>query len=157
MKALKYSHIAVVHDDLSEHGGARIAARLQRMAIGRVTTVARIEEAKRLCRAGGLDVCLVVLGGTVPDAVPEALSDAPGQSVGVPTLIVAPVVTPHLRKTARLCGYVAVLPGRIAPRMLYRRIGAVLQGRRPHRSPVSGRLVMTAPARLANLSKPTVH
>jgi hypothetical protein len=130
---------------------------LRRMAIGRVTVVTRIEEAGHLCRAGGVDACLLVMGDTVPDAVSEALLEAPGQSVGVPTLIVAPVVTPHLRKTARLCGYRAVLPARIAPRMLYRRISAVLQGRRRRRLPASGRMVMTAPARLAHVAKPTVH
>ncbi len=132
-------------------------ARLGRMATGGVTTVTRIEEARHLCRAGGVDACLVVMGDAVPDAVPEALAEAPGQPFGIPTLIVAPAVTPHLRKSARLCGYRAVLPARIAPRMLYRRIKAVLQGRRRRRPPASGRMVMTAPAKLANSAKPTVH
>jgi hypothetical protein len=157
MKALKRSHIAVVHDDVDSQYGERLAARLRRMAIGRVTTVTRIEEARHLCRAGGVDACLVVIGDAAPDAMPAALADAPGQSCGVPTLIVAPVVTPYLRKTARLRGYVALLPARIAPRMLFRRIGAVLQGRRRRRPPVFGRMVMMAPAKLANFGKPTVH
>ncbi len=127
------------------------------MAIGGVTTVTRIEEARQLCRAGVIDACLVVIGDAVPDAVPEALANAPGQPFGIPTLIVAPVVTPYLRKAARLGGYQSVLSAKIAPRMLYRRIGAMLQGRHPRRQSPSGRMVMTAPARLANFSKPTVH
>jgi hypothetical protein len=157
MKSLRRSHIIVVHDDPSSHDGERLAARLRRMAIGRVTTVTRIEQARHLCCAGGVDACLVVIGDATPDAVPEALADAPGQSFGIPTLIVAPVVTPYLRKTVRLCGYVAVFPARIAPRMLYRRIGAALQGRRRRRPPASGRIVMMAPVKLANFAKPTMH
>lgn len=157
MKSMRRSHIIVVHDDPSSHGGERLAARLRRMAIGRVTAVTGIEEARHLCRAGGIDACLVVICDAVLDAMPEALAAAPGQPFGIPTLIVAPVVTPYLRKRAWLCGYRAVLPARIAPRMLYRRIGAVLQGRSRRRPPASGRMVMTAPVKLANFAKPTVH
>ncbi len=157
MKALKRSHIAIVHVGNDGHACERLAARLRRMAIGRVTQVIRIEEAQHVCRAGGVDACLVVIGGAVPDAGAEALAAAPGQPFGIPTLIVAPVVTTHLRKTARLCGYAAVLPARIAPRMLYRRIGAVLQGRYRRRPPASGRMVITVPARSANFAKPTMH
>jgi hypothetical protein len=127
------------------------------MAVGRVTAVTRIEEARHLCRAGGVDACLVVIGDAVPDIAPKALADAPGQPFGIATLIMAPVVTSHLRKMARRRGYRAVLPVRIAPRMLYRRIGALLQGRRRRRPPAPGRMVVTTPANPANLSKPTVH
>jgi hypothetical protein len=98
-----------------------------------------------------------MIGDAVPDAAPQALAEAPGQPFGIPTVIVAPAVTPYLRKTARLSGYVAVLPAKIASRMLYRRIGAVLQGRRRRRAPASGRMVMTAPVKTANFTKPTVH
>jgi hypothetical protein len=160
---MRHSHVIVLHDDpdsrheRSGHGGERLAARLRRMTIGRITTVTRTEEAKRLCRAGGVDACLVVMGDEVPDAAPEALAAAPGQPFGVPTVLVAPMVTRQLRKTARLCGYRAVLPARIAPRMLYRRIGAVLQGRRRQRVSKFGRTMMTVPAKSSNLAKPTVH
>jgi hypothetical protein len=155
---MRRSHIIVVVDDPYSYGGDRLAARLRRMAIGQVTTVSRIEEAGHLCRAGGVDACLVVTGDAAPDAVPETLEDAPGRPFGPPTLIVAPVVTPYLRKTARLRGYAAVLPAKIAPRMLYRRISAVLQGRHHRRRPLaSGRMVNRAPVKLANFAKPTVH
>jgi len=157
MKSMRRSHIIVVHDNSSSHGGARLAARLQRMAIGRVTTTAGMEDARDLCRAGGVDVCLVANGDAAPDAVPETLADAPGRLFGVPTLIVRPVVTPHLRAAARRRGYAAVLPAKIAPRMLYRRIGAVLQARRRRRPPASGPRVMTAPVKTAHFAKPTVH
>ncbi len=155
--SMRRSHIIVVVADPYSYGGERLVARLRRMAIAQVTTVSRIEEARHLCGAGGVDVCLVVIGDTAPDAVPETLEDAPGRPFGTPTLIVAAVVAPYLRKTARLRGYAAVLPAKIAPRMLYRRISAVLQGRHRRRPLASGRMVMRAPAKLANFAKPTMH
>jgi hypothetical protein len=157
MKSMRRSHIVVVHDEPSSNGGERLAARLRRMATGRVTIIAGIEEAGRLCRAGGVDACLVVIGDAGPDLVPPPLADAPGWPVGTPTLIVAPVVTPNLRKTARLRGYGTVLPAKIEPRMLYRRIGAVLQGRSRRRAPAPERKVMTVPVTSAGFAKPTVH
>jgi hypothetical protein len=157
MQLMRRAHIIVAVDDAANHGGERLAARLRRMAIGRVSTIAGIEEARQLCRGGGVDACLMVTGDAGPDAVPEMLADAPGRPFGIPTLIVAPVVTPYLRKVALVRGYVAVLPARIAPRMFYRRIGAVLQGRRRRRPPASGRMVLTPPVQPANFSKPTVH
>ncbi len=157
MKSIRRSHIVVVHDEPSNNGGEQLAARLRRMPTGQVTIIAGIEEAGRLCRAGGIDACLVVIGEVGPDLMPPALRDAPDGLFGTPTLIVAPVVTPYLRKTARLRGYGTVLPAKIAPRMLYRRLGAVLQGRGRRRAPASGREVITAPSTLANFAKPTVH
>jgi hypothetical protein len=154
---MRRSHIIVVVADPCSYGGERLAVRLRRMAIGQFTTVNRIEEAGHLCRAGGVDACLVVIGDAAPDALPETLEDAPGRPFGAPTLIVAPVVTPYLRKTARLRGYAAVLPAKIAPRMLYRRISAVLQGRHRRRAPASGRMLIRAPVKLANFAKPTMH
>ena len=157
MKSMRRSHIIVVANRAGCHGGERLSARLRRMAIGRVTTVTRAEEAQRLCRAVDVDACLVMIGDTVPDAVPAALAHAPGRSFGIPTLIVAPVVTPYLRKVARCGDYAAVLPANIAPRMLYRRIGALLQGRHRRRRPASPHLMVTAPAEMADFAKPTVH
>jgi hypothetical protein len=150
MKSLRRSHVIVVD-------GQILAARLRRMAIGRVTMAAGIEEARRLCCASHVDACLVVIGDAVPDAASQVLVEAPGQLFGIPTVIVAPAVTPYLRKAARLSGYAGVLPAKIAPRMLYRRIGAVLQGRRRRRASVSGRMVMAAPVKTTNFAKPTVH
>ena len=66
----------------------------------------------------------------------------PGRFCGIPTLMVAPVVTPYLRRTARRCGYLAAISATIPPRMLYRRIGprcraAALVARDVHREECS--------------------
>lgn len=134
MKLLRRSHIILVVP-ADSHDGQFLAARLRRMMIGQVTAVAGLDEVRRVCRAGGVDACLVVIGDAVPDAIAEPHGVAPGHSCGIPTLVFAPVVTPHLRRTARRCGYLAALPARIPPRMLYRRISAAVQGRRSDPGP----------------------
>jgi hypothetical protein len=123
MKGLR---VVVVTD--SEHGHV-LAARLRRMEVAHVMSVAGLEEARLLCQSGRTDVCLVAVGAPVPDAPPMRESDAPGLCCGVPALMIAPVVTPQLRRAARRRGYLAAISATIPPRMLYRRLGAALQGR----------------------------
>jgi hypothetical protein len=156
MKSIKCSRIVVVADCDS---GRDLVARLRRMEVAQVSAVARVDQARELCQRGGVDVCLVAFDVSVPDGVPQAEGDAPGRSCGIPTLIVAPVVTPHLRRTARRRGYLAAVSAALPPRLLYRRIGAALQCRRgerrrrrsEHGMPVVGRLNLTV------FDKPTLH
>jgi CheY-like chemotaxis protein len=131
MKSIRVSRIVVVADN---DQGQVLAARLRRMEVAKVTAVANLEEARRLCQSGGADACLVAIDAPVPDGVPAAESDAPGRCCGIPALMVASVVTPHLRRTARRCGYLAAVSAAIPPRMLYRRLGAALQHRRAARA-----------------------
>jgi DNA-binding NtrC family response regulator len=156
MKSIKLSRIVAVAD--SDHG-RDLVAHLRRMEVAKVIAVTGLGEAWRLCQSGGADACLVTVDGALPDG-PAAKSDAPGRSCGIPALIIAPVVTPHLRRTARRCGYLAAVSATIPPRMLYRRIGAALQHRRaaagrPQRLP--GRMPFVGPANPAAFGKPTLH
>ena len=150
MKSIRCAHIVVVPD--SDHGLV-LAARLRRMEVAQVTAVARLEDARRLCASGGADACLVALDDVVPDATLLMEGDAPGRGCGVPALMVVPTVTSYLRRTARRRGYLAAVPATIPPRMLYRRIGAVLQSRRAARR---GRRRPSAGMPLFGLSNPAV-
>ena len=127
MKSIQRAHIVVVADS---DQGLLLAARLLRMDVARVTTVASLDEAGGLCRAGGADACIVAFDDALPDAVPAAEKDAPGRASGIPTLMVVGAVTPYTRRVARRGGYLAAVPASISPRMLYRRISAALQWRR---------------------------
>jgi len=157
MKSLSVSRIVVVADSGQ---GELLATRLRRMKVAEVKAVTELEEARRLCQSGHADACLVAVDAPVPDCVPPPESDAPGRSCGVPTLMVAPVVTPHLRRTARRCGYLAAVPATIPSRLLYRRLGAALQHRRAAPA-TSRRLAMVIPpfgrSGTAVLAKPTLH
>ena len=136
MKSIRSLHIAVVPD--SEQGLV-FAAHLRRMGVGRITTVASLHTARLLCWAGGVDACIVVIGNAGPALRAAMQGDAPGRSCRVPTLMVVARVSPGLRKLARKAGYEAIVPASIAPRMLYRRVRAMLQGRRAG-GPAQGRL-----------------
>jgi hypothetical protein len=153
MKSIRRAHIVVV----AECGrGMLLAARLRRMDVAWVTAVNGLDQARRLCQSGGADLCLVAFGGCAPDAVPAA--GAPGRGTAAPSLLLADIVTPHLRKLARRSGYRAVVPASIVPRLFYRRIGAALQGRRAARRNALPRIVPSQRAhRTAELGSPTLH
>lgn len=126
MKSMRSAHILVVGD--CEHGRV-LAARLRRMALARVTTVAGLAEARGLCQRGEAHACIVVRGDLNLDQASPPAADAPGRGSGVPSMIMVPAVTAYVRKVARRGGYMAALPANIAARVLYRRIGAALQRR----------------------------
>lgn len=96
MKSARPAHIVVVADsDLA----LVFVTRLRRVQLGEVTTGAGLDEARRFCRAGGVDACIVGVDDAIPDARPMLQGDALGR--GEPTLIVIAVVSPGLRKLAR--------------------------------------------------------
>lgn len=157
MKSMRGLRVVVVID--SEHGHM-LAARLRRMEVAQVTAVASLEEARLLCQSGNADACLVAVDAPVPDAMPAKESDAPGRCCGVPALMIAPVVTPHLRQAARRRGYLAAISATIPPRMLYRRLGAALQGRHTvRREPrwLARGLPLVGHLNSAVFGKPTLH
>ncbi len=125
MRLMRSAHIVVVGDS---DKSIMLAERLRRMAVARVTAVADLVEARGLCRGGGAHACIVVWDDCAPGEAPPPVADAPSCGKDVPFLMMVPVVTPYVRKIARRDGYMAALPANIAPRMLYRRIGAALQG-----------------------------
>jgi hypothetical protein len=104
------------------------------MGFSGIKTVASPREAQSLCETNRADICLVVLPRSVPDEVPQWTADvaAPGLSTGVPSLLVADVVTPHVVKAARSSGYFGTLAAGLPPQMLYRSVRALLQRRRRH-------------------------
>ena len=126
MKSVERAHIVVV---ASGDQSLRLAAQLCRVGVARASLVTEIEQARRLCLAGGPDLCLVVVDDWAIDAQPVYDLVAPGGECGVPSLLLAHAVTPYMRQMARRCGYRAAIPVAIAPRMLARRIGAALQRR----------------------------
>src|SRR5262249_34758294 len=80
------------------------------------------------------DMCLVVLRRPIPDEVPDWTAEtvAPGRKAGVPTLLMADVVTPHILRVARRSGYIATIESRLPARLLYRSLRALLQRHRRH-------------------------
>jgi len=100
-----------------------------RMGIANVCCVSEMAAARELCDAGSVDACFVVLPRAVPDEAPawDAATDAPGRG-RVPSLLMAEATTPYVRRNAADAGYRAVIPFSVSFRMLYRCVGALLQG-----------------------------
>jgi hypothetical protein len=99
------------------------------MGLPGVRLVATLDEARQLCAIDCVDACIAVLPRSVPDELPRWTvdTDAPGRQAGIPSLLLVEAVTPHLTKSARSSGYLAAIPANVAPRLLYRWIGALLQ------------------------------
>jgi hypothetical protein len=99
------------------------------MGFADVRAVASLLEAQQLCEAGRADACLVVLPSAVPDELAPVSVEMTAPSCGTPacSLLLADVVTPYLRRAARRAGYGGVVATGMAPRLLYRRIGGMLQ------------------------------
>lgn len=141
MKSMRGLRVVVVID--SEHGHM-LAARLRRMEVAQVTAVRGLEEARLLCQSGNADACLVAVDAPVPDGVPMQESDAPGRHCGIPALMIAPIV----------------ISATIPPRMLYRRLGAALQGRHAvRREPrwLARGMPLAGYSNSAVFGKPTLH
>jgi hypothetical protein len=101
---------------------------LRRMLSG-VRVVSCLDEARKLCESHIVDACVVMLPRAVPDEIPAwtPACGAPGHACGVPSLLIADVVTPYIETSARNAGYTAVVPLLRGRSRLYRLISALLQ------------------------------
>ena len=157
MKSIERAHIVVVAG--GERGQA-LAAQLRRMGVAQVTTASDIDEARRLCGQGGASLCLVAYSEAVLDAPRPVAAFAPGRDSGTPSLMLVDAVTPYSRRIARDAGYRAAVQAKIAPQLLYRRIGAALQRRRawPTQPKVFGfRVDRQMSAKIVEFRRPTLH
>jgi hypothetical protein len=112
-----------------EVGSRALVDGLQRLGLAHVRCVTDIAAARSCCETGDADICLVVLPCFLLEERAEAVlaAEAPGRVSGIPSLLVADAATPYLRKAARRAGHAGVIAQDIAPRLMYRRIAAVLQ------------------------------
>jgi hypothetical protein len=112
--------------------GRPLVQTLTRMGLASVCLVANPDQARQLCTTKNADACLVVLPRSVPDEAPQwtAETGAPGREAGIPSLLLAQVVTPYVSKSARRAGFVASVPADVSSRLLYRWMGALLQKQR---------------------------
>ena len=112
--------------------GRPLVNTLTRMGLAGVRLVANPDQARQLCTTKNADACLVVLPRAVPDEAPPWMAEtgAPGREAGIPSLLLAQVVTPYVTKSARRAGYVASVPADVSSRLLYRWMGALLQKQR---------------------------
>jgi len=94
-----------------------------------LTIVRCREEAKHLCANGQVDACIVAMRRfNIDDRQRVSIDmEAPGLPFGIPCLLLVEAFTSETKSAARRAGYAAAASLHIAPRLLYRRICALLQ------------------------------
>ncbi len=125
-KPIQQTRVVLVADGVY---GRLLIRMLDELDLHQVSVVPHIEEARRLCQQGAADACLLVVHNFVADELSARNLErlAPGCDSGVPSLLLADVVTPYVAQAARRSGYLSAVPITNTPRLLYRRISALLQ------------------------------
>jgi len=139
MKVLPTARILLV-DSLSERRQATRLA-LSALGVGSVREVASLDEVADPSLLGAADVLVVQV-----DDPEEAPSNPFRFGAGLPAILVADVPAQLLVRAAGRAGYDAALGAPVAPRLLYRRIGSVMQRARRLARPLAAAI---APANLS--------
>jgi hypothetical protein len=131
LPSLSHARVAVVADPEQSR---LLMESLHRLGLAEIRAAGSLAEARAMAAQRRVDACLVVMPRAVPDEVPLSVMDAPapGRDAGISSLLFAEVVTPYVERCARGGGYMAAVPLALPPRLLYRRVRALLQ--RPRRS-----------------------
>lgn len=129
MKVLPTARILIIDSDADRRQTTRTG--LSALGVGAVTEVASVSEALALPRA--FDVVVVQVGSVenVPDHPFRDAEDS------LPAVMVAEGSTLQLTRAAGRCGYDAAVGMPLLPRLLYRRIGSVLQRARRAQRPLA--------------------
>jgi len=145
MKVLPTARILIIDAESERRQTTR--AGLTALGVGAVTEASSINEAQGLPRA--FDV-VVVQVASLEDAPEHPFKDS-GEYI--PAVLVADG-TPHLlARTAGRTGYDAAVGMPLLPRLLYRRIGSVLQRARRAQRPAAGTAAETGAARASDTGR----
>lgn len=120
MKVLPTARILLVDSQSDRRDALRLA--LTAFGVGAVLEAASTAEAAEPQFQGAVDVLVVHTDD--PDQAPE---NPFRDGNGVPTILIAELPTQALMRLAARGGYDAAVGAPLAPRLLYRRIGSVMQ------------------------------
>ncbi len=129
MKVLPTARILIIDADADRRQTTR--AGLTALGVGAVTEASSVDEAKELPRQFDVLVVQTSSADEVPDHPFKDTGDA------IPAVVVTEGVPHVLARTASRCGYDAAVGMPLLPRLLYRRIGSVLQRARRMQRPAS--------------------
>lgn len=129
MKVLPTARILIIDADAERRQTTR--AGLTAFGVGAVTEATSIEEAQGLPRQFDVVVVQAASADQVPDHPFKDTGDA------IPAVVVTEGAPHVLARVASRCGYDAAVGMPLLPRLLYRRIGSVLQRTRRAQRPGS--------------------
>ncbi|MFS8038852.1 hypothetical protein ACI7BZ_18150 [Xanthobacter sp. AM11] len=130
MKVLPTARILLVDSQMERRQATQLA--LSALGVGSVREAASLDEAADPAVFGGADVLVVQV-----DDPEEAPANPYRFGAGIPAVLIAEVPAQLLVRAAGRGGYDAALGAPLAPRLLYRRIGSVLQRARRLSRPAS--------------------
>ena len=140
MKVLPTARILLVDSHSERRHATRLA--LAALGVGSVREAASLDEVADPSLLGSADVLVVQVDD--PDAAP---SNPFRFGAGIPAVLVAEVPAQQLVRAAGRAGYDSALGAPVAPRLLYRRIGSVMQRARRLSRPLAA--AVATPAALA--------
>ena len=148
MKILSSARIAVIDADFPRR--AALCAALTELGMLRLQPAGSLDEACDLAAGVPFELCVVNVAGG-PGASPMTLPIYSFDPHVTPAILIADNNARDMVRAAAACGYSVVLASPAAPRLIYRRIGSVLQkvrrqGRR--RAPTVTPAIVTPAAEL---------
>jgi hypothetical protein len=124
MRIFASARIAVLDADPDRN--ASLCKALSELGMLRLLPVSSVEDARML---GTIDLCVVVAAGLERNADTGigSIPPNPFDPARTPGILVSDDPTRQTVKTATASGYRIVIPAPAVPRLLYRRIGSILQ------------------------------
>ena len=142
MRFLLNARIVVLDADPNHR--ALICSALIELGLAQILPAASLSEAHRIASEGAIDLCVVNPRGlTNGSKAAGKIPPNPYSSSGTPAVLLIADTSRAAIQAAAAAGYIAVIGLPVMPRMLYRRIGSILQkmrraGRRPPALPKVG-------------------
>jgi hypothetical protein len=123
MRIFSSARVAVVDPNAARR--TALCAAMTEFGLLQLLPVADFDEAKQLAARAPLDLCVV----HTPDAAANGLPFPayPFDPARTPAILIAPLKPGETIRMALAHGYRVVLPAPAMPRIVYRRIGSVLQ------------------------------
>jgi DNA-binding NtrC family response regulator len=135
MKIMASARVVVLHADPHERG--ILCSALAELGMLKLQPAGSLEEIRRRADSSSVDLCVVdaaSLAGAAPAAI-GGLPPNPFDPARTPAILIAKDASRETLKAAAASGYNAVLAAPVSPRLLYRRIGSLLQkARRANRA-----------------------
>ncbi|MGU9979273.1 hypothetical protein ACJ4V0_04435 [Phreatobacter sp. HK31-P] len=130
VKRIRTARVVVLRLDGVDAGTA--AERLQSLGMVHAVGLSNATELSVHIEGGKVDVVVIAATARQPalvDVSPAGLLPPPAAAIraGIPCLLLAESMSRTLKRSALACGYAAVMGADSAPRLIYRRVGALMQ------------------------------
>jgi DNA-binding response OmpR family regulator len=128
MRIFASARVAVLDTDADRR--AALCKELSALGMLQMLPAATVEEARSLAKGAPVDLCIVDASGFVRRDAELGIGGCPPNPFDparTPGILIAADATRQTVKAAMAAGYRIVIPAPVVPRIVYRRIGSILQ------------------------------